>query len=772
MTRKTVSRQKRQRSLNSRRSVLVAFLLWSVPVLCSGRLRAAEEGAKSFRLPADVPPDIGAWFWQPAEFQPAGYRRYLDMVAAHSPYGLLTTSQRVPREITEPEVHDQYKAAVAYARQRGLRVALDLDLRLAREAFRKAHPDEMQEVLRIKEADLDETTGAAITIAKIENADHMTWGSKAAYVSLAGRVVRVYSYVRGKDGIEPDSVKDITEACKVQEASAARVAVNVPGGKDSAGRKAAVMAAFTLFCADVFAPHLLEFQHAIYKQYEDVALSGVMKDEWGFPTGPGHVGNDFYVSTHRAAAYAKRTGGRDLVRDCLLMFADERGRKAERQAAINHFQEMNWQRNGEIEEAFYRDAKATFGPTAFVGTHATWHPALNIPELNKNGWDWWVATRDYGQSDEVTPYPARTSLARKWGGPVWYNQYYAPRKSLATYTQELWRNAASGGRVNFHQLFPHSAADPLEAVAVLLQGDLMRGECRVRLLNFITKAQLDCPVAVVFGHAAATNWAHAAFLDNGVNLAQQFWSAGYPADVIPSSEIRLGALAVSEDGFVQYGAAKHKYAAVILHQPEFERPETAEFWKKAAAGGKTALYRNGNWTADFDGKAFDGNATLPREMEAGAPVQKVTERLKQAGIEPSHQWGGKGFSGRCRLVDGTEIVVAATPENAGGEPIKQTLTVRKQAVTFDALGLAAVRLNPAGDLEALAAGGLKSFAAGKVRIELAEPADVALWRDEKGSWRGVLQGHEGPVPEALLALTKDWLRLDVPPPLPRDGGAK
>ncbi|MCY3021144.1 MAG: hypothetical protein NTW87_19190 [Planctomycetota bacterium] len=771
MNRATVSRSICRGTLGLRSCLLVALLPWGVPVLRGGRLDAAEERPHSYRLPPDVPPEIGAWFWKPEEFVPEGYRKYLDMVAEHSPFGLLTTSQRVPREITEPEVHDQYKAAVAYAQQRGIRIALDLDIRLAREAFRKAHPDELQEMLRIKETALDETADATITITKVENADHMTWGSKAAYVSLAGRLVRVYSYVRGKEGVEPESVKDITEACKVQEASAARVVVNVPGSKDAIGRKAAVMAAFTLFCADVFAPHLMEFQRAIFRQYEDVPLSGAMKDEWGFPTGPAHVGNDFYISTYRADAYAKRTGGRELTRDCLLMFADEHGRKADRQAAINHFQEMNWQRNGEIEEAFYRDAKATYGAAAFVGTHATWHPALNVPELNKNGWDWWVATRDYGQSDEITPYPVRTSLARKWGGAVWYNQYYAPRKSLATYTQELWRNAASGGRVNYHPLFPHNASDPWESTALLLQDGLMRGECRVRLLNFISKAQLDCPVAVVFGHAAAMNWAGSAFLDNGVALAQQFWSAGYPADLIPSSEIRSGALTVSDDGFVQYGAAKHKYAAVILHQPEFERPGTAEFWKRAAAGGKTALYRNGNWTADFDGKAYDGNAALPREMADKTSAQQVIERLKQAGIEPSLQWGGKGLSGRCRLVDGTEIAVAATPEKAAGEPIKQTLTVRGQTVTFDAIGLAAVRVSGAGDLEAMAAGGLKSFAAGKVQIELAEPADIALWRDEKGNWRGVLQGHEGPVAEALLFLTREWLRLDVPRPWARDSGA-
>jgi hypothetical protein len=734
-------------------------------LLLLASLSAAAQQPESPRLSPDAPPEIGAWFWQSqVELAPEGYRKFIDLVAEHSPYTLLTTSQRIPREITEPEMHDLYKAGVAYAHQKGLRVALDLDIRLAREAFRKAYPEEMQEVLRIKEADVPET-GAEITLAKIENSDHMTWGSKAAYVSLAGKLVSVYAYTRDKDGIDPASVQDITAECKAKEESSTRVVVSIPGGKDLAGRKVAAMATFTLFCADVFAPHLIEFQRSIYKMYADIPLDGAMKDEWGFPTGPGHVGNDFYVSKYRAEAYAKRTGGHNLLADCFLMFAEQRGKKSERQAAINHFQEMNWQRNSEIEEAFYRDAKETFGPAAFVGTHATWHPALNIPELNKNGWDWWAARRDYGQSDETTPYPARTSLARKWGGAVWYNQWYSTQKDIVSYTRELWKNAISGGRINYHPLFPHKSADPLGGAAALLEGGLMQGECRVRLLNFVTRAQLDCPVAIVFGHAAAMNWAGPAFMDNGVNLAQQFWNAGFPADLIPSSEIRSGAVSVTGDGFVQYGAAKHKYKALILHQPEFERPETAEFWKKAASGGKTALYRNGNWTADFDAKPFDGNALLRRENEEPASVQNVTEKLKAAGVEPSHEWNAKDLTGRCRLTDGTEIIVAASAEQPAGVVISKTLKIGRQEVTFECIGLAAVRFNAAGELQAIAAGALKSFKAAALSIELHQPADIALWRDEKGNWRGVLQGHKGEVPEPLLSITKDWLRLSVPKPV-------
>jgi hypothetical protein len=83
----------------------------------------------------------------------------------------------------------------------------------------------------------------------------------------------------------------------------------------------------------------------------------------------------------------------------------------------------------------------------------------------------------------------------------------------------------------------------------------------------------------------------------------------------------------------------------------------------------------------------------------------------------------------------------------------------------DAQGIAAVRLDTGGRLEALAAGGLKLFKGGDISIELAERADVALWRDAADKWHGVLQGWDGPVPPPLQGLTADWLRLAVPLPL-------
>ena len=86
-------------------------------------------------LPTSVPPEVVAWFWaEKPEFQTEGYRQFIDFIAEHTNFGMIATSLRAPqREITDPATQLKIKRAVEYAHRRGLKVAMDLDVRLARE---------------------------------------------------------------------------------------------------------------------------------------------------------------------------------------------------------------------------------------------------------------------------------------------------------------------------------------------------------------------------------------------------------------------------------------------------------------------------------------------------------------------------------------------------------------------------------------------------------------------------------------------------------------
>src|SRR5690606_25185888 len=111
----------------------------------------------------------------------------------------------------------------------------------------------------------------------------------------------------------------------------------------------------------VFAPHLLDFQREVLEKYADLPLAGACKDEWGFPPYYPRFytedSRDFWYSSHRADAYKQRTGGRDLLSDCLLMAFPIKGKEEERQLAVNHFERMSYERNVEIEADFYDAVK-------------------------------------------------------------------------------------------------------------------------------------------------------------------------------------------------------------------------------------------------------------------------------------------------------------------------------------------------------------------------------------------------------------------------------
>ena len=752
----------------------ISWLIVSALCLLSRPIQAAIPSSSDIRLPGSVPPSLGCWFWSEAEFAPEAYRPFLDLVAQHADYNLLTTSLRVAkREVTDEAVHRQIQAAADYARQRDLRLVMDLDVRLARARFQSLYPDELQEMLRLREVELSGTDEVALTIQADVPSDHYTFAA-TPYVPLAARLVRVYSYARVGGKIVADSLKDITtQRCRARDIATNQLTVVISGDVESRGRHACVMAAFTHFTPDVFAPHLVEFQRAILKQYGDVALGGACKDEWGFP--PCFDGcpakNDFWYSRFYSEAYAQRTGGRDLIRDCLLMWTPEEGLERERLAAINHYQALAWQRNAALETDFYHATKAVFGSNALVATHPTWWPNPDVREFKKNGLDWWAAKRDYAQTDEVTPFAVRTALAKKWGSP-WYNMFYSSKKE--DYEFSLWSHALAGGRVNYHPLYPSDQGLKLEIYRALLRGGLMRGQARVRLLNFISRSPLDCPVAVIFGHAGAMNWAGPAYNDVGLRLTDALWRQGYPADLIPADEIGSGALQIepSTHGWIRYGV--QRYAAAVLFHPEFEPATTATFFRQAGPG-QTDLWRVGDWTRNFEAESFIPE--LPARMvsvsDAEACAAQVVKRLRELGIPAQTPatamlgWDNMSAApprrGVCRLVDGTVLVLAGA-EDVAGDLIETNFVVNGYSVEAKAKGVVGVRLRKDGTLAALAAGGLRFFRAGSVTLDLDQPVDMAVWQDATGRMEGVLQDWTGPVPASLTRLTDRWRRLAVPAP--------
>jgi hypothetical protein len=711
-------------------------------------------------------PSIGCWFWQKEEFTGDGYKAFIDLHEQYSPFKLLTTSLRYPGELTDPKVYAQIKAASLYARQKGMAIVMDLDIRLARDSFRARYPDELQQIVFIKEFPLNKKDPSSVGVKGHGFGDHYTYG-RTPYDVVSAKLLRVYSYHK-KDGmIQSGTVKDISDKAVAVESSDS-VHITITGTTESAAATACAMVAFTVNTPDVFAPHLLSYQREILQQYADASLAGACKDEWGFPGRFDTPANELWYSAGMAKTYAKRTAGKDLLRDMLLVSMGETGYEAERTATVNSYMEMCSMRNGEIETDYYYAIKEILGGDAMSATHPTWFPYPDHREIFKNGLSWWNAKRDLAQTDEATPFSARTALSKKMFSPLWFNMYYD--KTIEPYYKDIWRAALAGGRLNYHPLWPV----PIEQMpASLLKDSVMLAESRVSLLNYISEAPPDCPVAVVFGHPAALNWTDRKnFADVGLNVANALWKAGYYTDLIPSSEIVNGSLSISDNGKVRYGP--QEYEAVIFYHPEYDKQAVAAFSRKAGEAGKTVLFRVGNWTVDFDGRPFDGNGamgTAVRNADALSVVQMVKDVLKSKNI-PVQTEGEEhtvsGFpasvmpkaAGQLKLTDGTQIFVSGE-HNPLGDTIVQKMNIGGHEANIDAVGVAGVRMKANGEMEALACGGLKTFQGGSLNIHLENRADIALIK-RSGKWKGIIHSNGTQIPAPLLDITSDWTIIRVP----------
>lgn len=722
-------------------------------------------------------PVMGVWGWRAEELQPDGYKKSIDLISKNSPFNLIILFLRFPdKEIIDKEVHNQVKLATEYALQQNIAFVADIDVRQARQTFKELYPKDLQQMLRIKEISLSEKNSLTTTIQSIDLSDHYSGGEIINHIPLDSELLRVYSYNLKDKKIDTQTIREITDKCIVNYSSKDSIIITIPNSTDS-NTTASVMCSFTHLYPDIFSPNLVEFQQKIIKDYGDIPLAGVCKDEWGFPPYQNYIFNpypdsyhtdihDFWFSNSMAQVYSDNTDGRDILFDFLLMSNSVIGKESERMMSINTFNEMVFKRNSDLETDFYHTVKETFGSNAAVTVHPTWWPYPESFEYIKNGLNWWSAKRDWAQTDEIVPFAVRTALSKKWNSPVWYNMYYQ-KGDLA---EQIWSSVLAGGRICYLS-YP-----------ILFDSKLMRAESRIRLLNYITESQLDSPVAVIFGHTSAMNWGKEYYDDVGMKLIDSLWHNGYPADLIPTSEIDNGSLYVDKNGNICYGS--QKYEAVVLYHPEFEKKTTYEFFNKAIKGN-TKMFRIGNWTQNFYGKSINGNSLLPSVMiqcsSIDEIVSKLLETLKRKNVfrhssatyiisdkfkylaDFNHTSFAPATTGYCKLIDGT-IIHTAGSNDVSGDTLKLNYEINGQNIMIDAIGVSAVRLDDQDNLQALAAGELKHFKVKDFQLNLDERVDIALWINSDGKWEGVIQQEKQTIPKELLAITKNWTLLNLPQP--------
>ncbi len=761
--------------------IFSSVLLFAKPVPCVNpehptRLPAVFDGKL-------IPREFGCWFpraWEAEE--PDGFKPFIDAIGNRAAFDMIAVSSRLTQSesISSEALAFQEKAARYAWEKYGVRMIPDAEIRLSRKAYRSEFPG--KNLRRIRFAETEQRAGETITLVLSDSAIGDHYSHNYRYEVLSVKAARVWSFTKTETGlVDPASVRDATAEAKfiTEPEKPGWIQFVLDGANVKEDRFICVSACFEYLYPDVYAPESLDFERRIFQAHANMPAGGLVKDEWGFL--PCHetvpMKEHFWYSDAMAAAYAKETG-RDLTDDLFLMHLPQDGAEAaeKRTRAIDVFNRMNFRRLLEFEEQVYRMSKGLFGKEAMVATHPTWHPYPNVQEFRKNSLFWWRHPRDFAQTDEQTPFACRTGMSKREGN-VWFNEYYAD--GVVPYVYEEWICAAAGGRQNIHPFCCSSNSLRTKenfGVLPILDAGVDAARAKTRLLNFKTTAPLFSPVAVVFGHWGSLNWNRPEFgnLTEALNVCDFFAARGIPADLIPSSEAREKTLAgvpcwrLNERGCLQYGA--QEYRLVVFYAETSSDDRDFAFLRDLNRNGKTKIV------------SVPGHIEAERIEAVFKPCLEDSELLAVGKQTPWTKEGSRdGYGNRhthpemnsfSRRLDGTLVWTRASVEKPAGEPIlleNETVPSNDLTKTFTitakADGILACRFGDDGKLETLAASGLTRFACGDALpfpISFDEPADIVLWKDADGNWRGIFQDVKNDLPEALASLPVSWKFLQKP----------
>ena len=727
-----------------------------------------ETSGKTIRrLPVQVVPENAFTCLGAIDFK-AGretYRRdaiFRDVFGKMSPYNCITLSLRCIPDLNDPATKERAAALIDQAHKDGIKVYMDTDPRSARDEFLRRWPEDAQSRLAFE---ICEPCRGAASFRMIPEkcGDHMTAGTKRGYDVFRSRILKAWAISFGADGkADQGSVREVTDEI-VNAERAAVLSGTVAGLK--AGEKLVVVGEFTHWSADIFSPHLMPYAHELMEVYKRLGADGAMKDEWGFPSTRERQRQfkSFWYSRHFAEAWAKESGGREMLADALEMVVPFRGRERERAAAIDLYFGLTERRNAEIERDFYDANKRLWGPDVYVTKHPTWysHGDPWRREFFHNGLDWWDTTRDWAQSDETCEVGHDLGMMRLCGGPCWLNEGYGDTGEH--YPRALWRYALCGGRMVYHGLYSGQFAQrdlKPEERGILCNREILTAggaaaESRVRLLNLVSRAQPVSAAAFVFGHSRAMNWTDPAFEDLGCSFLHAVGRVGYYLDAFPSTTI--GRLRVDERGWVTAGPMR--YPVVFLHRLS---DADAAAWRRLAGGRvlktRVIAYDSPAACGAETWKTADAARAVALLDEIGAGRQTPFGKTNLRGEETDDSNLLPDPDGTLRLLDGTVARLKGCCPDPAGDPIEGAL----EGVAFAARGLFAVRVE-SGEAVALAAGGLRRASGAGLDIALDEPADVALVK-RNGKWSGLFQTPDpkAAVPAALRTLTDDWRILHQP----------
>jgi hypothetical protein len=487
---------------------------------------------------------------------------------------------------------------------------------------------------------------------------------------------------------------------------------------------------------DMFSKFMPDSLIGAIRAYKDVGFDGAALDEFGYMALHNAAHEQFRgrFYTDSMAVFYKRRTGQDLIRTLFDMRYAPKGDLRPRMRAINNYFDMLRQGPLEVERKFFQATADIFGPQAFHGIHNTFHNHLDGDEIWSTCINWWEVPRDYGQSDEITPYTTQLGIGLNHPKPVEYRQHYG---SVRSFLEEGINDARFNVRVHYHALNDEHGWGTDMRTPQMLKG-VSAVEDKVRLLNYFDAPRPAMNVLYLFGYPALANWFPIASQRNEWDIngslkaeekAVAAWTAGYRGAFASSNLIQEGKITTDEHGGILYGG--HRFTALVFIGPEYSKPSTLNMLERFVAGGGK-LMLDGTATHDFAGN--DIRAGFNTLAQKAVATSFSVDSMSKLGVP-------KLAIDEGAVYDDGSVVLADLDSLLNNQPKPFSVTVDGHIFSGEYIGLLAIKSDAEGHLLKLAAGGLQVLKCdGKTVVTLGTPSDVVLLRNARGAYSGIVRG--------------------------------
>jgi hypothetical protein len=536
-------------------------------------------------------------------------------------------------------------------------------------------------------------------------------------------------YVRG-------SLIDVTPMTQEHPVTPCSVAIHIDASAKLAGYTAYVMTVHYHRYPDMFSKFMEDSFVDAMRAYKDVGFDGAALDEFkyivlGKPRG--ELFRERLYTKNMSTFYKQRTG-RDLIRTLFDMRYSPHGDPRVRARAINNYFDMLRLGPLRVEEKFYRATSEIFGPQAFHGIHNTFHNHLDGDEIWSTGVNWWEVPRDYGQSDEITPYTTQLGIGLNHPKSVEYRQHYG---SVHSFLEDGINDARFNVRVHYHALNDeHGWGTDMRSPEMIKA--VSEVEDKVRLLNYFDAPRPSTNVLYLFGYPALVNWfpidSQRNEWDVNGNLkaeekAVEGWNAGYRGAFASSNLIQEGKITADGRGGVLYDG--HRFTALVFIGPQYSKPSILNLLERfTATGGKLIL--DGTATEDFSGN--DIRVRSNKLAQRAVATSFNVDAMSKLGVPKLAIEGGAVYE------DGS-VVLADLDSLQNNQPKQFSVRVEGHNLSGAYIGLLAIKSDARGHLLKVAVGDLQQLNCdGKPVVTLSAPSDIVLLRGKDGKYSGIVRG--------------------------------